>query len=209
MSRQFAPHSLFNMMGKSHPDSLFVMQNWKWSMKKVTPWLIFALKLDLKFVFWWTESFDTYNYEEQRRACFIMWVKRHRIGSTLAWVSMIYLKCLFQLSFMIFCFICTLSWIEQIDINLLPKNDNLQRTWTAGLIPTLRRRCVLLQRIEANPCNTSHPSLCYCNTNYIIGSSSRRLGWDCRTSRWGRDMCLVRWREESVCISATSGGFFV
>ena len=42
------------------------------------------------------------------------------------------------------------------------------------------RLCVLSQRIESNPHNKSHPSLCYCNTNYIIGSSSWRHAWHCR-----------------------------
>lgn len=38
------------------------------------------------------------------------------------------------------------------------------------------RLCVLLQRTETNPCNKSHPSLCYLNTNYIIVHTSWQRG---------------------------------
>ena len=101
------------------------------------------------------------------------------------------------------------------------KKNSFQRTWTTCLIPTLLI-CVLSQRIEANLCNKSHPSLCYCNTNYIIGSSSWRHAWHCRKmcarnaptppdkpaenrkcvlSGGGRGL-----EEGGVCISAMSGG---
>ena len=71
------------------------------------------------------------------------------------------------------------NWNEQIFPERKKKKNSFQRTWTTCLIPTLLI-CVLSQRIEANLCNKSHPSLCYCNTNYIIGSSSWRHAWHCR-----------------------------
>ena len=57
---------------------------------------------------------------------------------------------------------------------------------------------------EANPCNKSHPSLCYSNTNYIIGSSSWRHSWDCR----GMSASIPRTRspnENGKCVWSGGG----
>lgn len=86
----------------------------------------------------------------------------------------------------------------------LSEDSNHLFNFNIVALECVHRLCVLLKRIEANPCNKSHPFLCYCKLNYIIESSSRCHVLECgEVSTW---IPWTVWMKMGIVFSQVEGG---